>query len=122
MLTVGAHPAKHMVPEAWTVSGRVAGIAGPGVNKIAGRGFAVSRTGTGVYVLTFDKHFPKFEGGAATVMSASLGRGAQVSAYSIANQTITITVITTNSNAATDLGTSDELWFSFDFGNSQVSG
>ncbi len=123
MSRTGADPAYHKTKSIETVSGRLLG--GSGVVSIKdGKGFSVAYSTTGTYVITPDTNYPGLAGGGVVVMSSATAFVARVSAYSVAPGSgnagsITLKTFVSSSGTATDLGASDELWFSLDFYRTQ---
>src|SRR5215831_17139895 len=109
----GADPAFHKTKTVETVAGRLLG--GSGVVSIKdGKGFSVTYSATGTYVITPDTNYSGLAGGGVVVMSSATAFVARVSAYSIAPGsggtagTITLKTFVSSSGTATDLGSSDE--------------
>lgn len=104
------------------IVGRIIGTSAPGVAIVDGSGFTVARTGTGTYVIT-DPTGPwaSFFGADFTPMSSTHKNGVQISAYSIANRTITIVNYLVSTSTAADLGTAEEVWFEINVGQSTKS-
>lgn len=118
----GSDPVKCKNREIVKTVGRIIGLAGPSVKVVNGSGFTVARTGTGTYVIT-DPSGPwaSFFGADFQTMSATNKNGVSVSAYSIANRTITIINYLVSSQAPADLGTAEEIWFEINIGKSVQS-
>jgi len=117
MSRLGGNPAYHVEDNVFTVSGRILG--GSGVASIkAGKGFALTYVSTGLYQITPDVNFAGIAGGAAVLMSASNNYAVRVKAYVVntgSGAACYVQFLVTSSGSATDLGSSDELWFTLDF-------
>lgn len=114
MSNLGGNPVHAPGKENYFVPGRAIGGTAS-IAKVAGSGWTIARTGTGVYVVTPDVNFPKLEGGVGMVMSATNPLSVKASAYVIAGgagtvANITFTVFNSTTGTATDLGAAEELW------------
>lgn len=124
MSNLGGNPVHAPGKENYFVSGRAIGGTAS-IAKLAGSGWTIARTGTGVYVVTPDVNFPKLEGGGAVVMSSGNPLVAKVSAYVIGGgagtvASVTFTVMNATTGTATDLGAAEELWFNITWKRSTV--
>lgn len=122
MSRIGGNPVKSPVDELYTIAGRILGGSGT-ATIAAGKGFSLTYVSTGTYKITPDVNYPGLMGGAHGIMSAThVQYGVVVSAYSIGGLTGgtqgTITYEVQSGGSATDLGSSDELWFVLEFSRS----
>lgn len=118
MSRLGGNPVSSPVDNLYEVPGRILG--GSGVATIAaGKGFSLTYVSTGRYRITPDVNFPYFTG-APAVLFQSGGNYYTVKAiaYSVnagSGNVASVDFLVANSGTATDLGATDELWFSLSY-------
>lgn len=114
-MRTGGNPVKSPTDELYVVAGRILG--GSGVASIkAGKGFSLTYVSTGLYRITPDVNFPSVEGGSAMIMSATdVAYQVNVKAYTLPGAGGHVDLEVTSGGTATDLGASDEVWFTLAF-------
>ena len=114
MSRIGGNPVLSPVDSLYVLGGRILG--GSGVASIsAGKGFSLTYVSTGVYKVTTDVNYPSIIGGAASVMSSTHpAYTVTVSAYVQGGAGTSVTFTVASAGSATDLGASEELWFTLD--------
>lgn len=87
--------------------------------KVHGFASCKYNAATGLYRITLNDKYSDFRGGHFTVMAAG-NLVCKPTAYSVANKTIDVKIITTTAGTATDLATTEELWVTLFYANTQV--
>lgn len=120
MSRIGGNPVWSPNDNLFKVAGRLT-LSGTTISIKAGKGFSAAYTSTGQYIITPDINYPYVLGGAAILMSATHTYNVSVISYVGLNNAGTggtagsISLSVTSAGTPTDIGASDELWFTFDF-------